>query len=407
MKRILFIVALFTGIYSNGQKTSELSAASYPTGAELINVVQGGTNKKMTVNQIASLGGRYWVTAYGAIADDNTSDDAAFTACLAAIYAAGGGKMCVPDGVFNVTNVTFPAINPAGGSGQMTIEVEGAFHPTGIFGTLGSASQPATGSIIKSSSTSGAVINVVSYNPGGGVGERFSGLRLVMRNITIRSYDNPNIKGVDAGYALYLKMEDCMVDNGMYTVDGIQVTHSNAIGIVTPERYNGAQTQLINVVVNGYYTGILVNEHTEGHGVSIWGCGNGMQFVTSDQSSYFSHLLIARTVGAIYVTGYHVFRIDAMQIERAASGWQMSSAEVTDVSNLAVGSIEYQINTGAGSANGDIVKNGGVNLVSGKIGRLPEWTTAGRPTLSGGSFFGKNSTTGNLEYWNGSTITVK
>jgi hypothetical protein len=33
------------------------------------------------------------VTAYGAVGDDRTDNTAAFTACLKAVVAAGGGKM--------------------------------------------------------------------------------------------------------------------------------------------------------------------------------------------------------------------------------------------------------------------------------------------------------------------------
>ena len=43
--------------------------------------------------------GVFDVTDYGAVGDDSTDNTAAFTSCLNAIVAAGGGRMYLPDGI--------------------------------------------------------------------------------------------------------------------------------------------------------------------------------------------------------------------------------------------------------------------------------------------------------------------
>ena len=45
-------------------------------------------------------GGVFNVRDYGAVGDDKTDNTAAFSKCLDAIIAAGGGRMFLPDGVY-------------------------------------------------------------------------------------------------------------------------------------------------------------------------------------------------------------------------------------------------------------------------------------------------------------------
>ena len=49
-------------------------------------------------------------------------------------------------------------------------------------------------------------------------------------------------------------------------------THDHSAGVVTPHCGNGAMSLLRNVIVTGYYTGIVCNEHTDGDAI------NGAQF---------------------------------------------------------------------------------------------------------------------------------
>ena len=44
--------------------------------------------------------GIFNVRDYGAVGDDKTDNTAAFSKCLDALVAAGGGKMVIPDGVY-------------------------------------------------------------------------------------------------------------------------------------------------------------------------------------------------------------------------------------------------------------------------------------------------------------------
>ena len=48
----------------------------------------------------------------------------------------------------------------------------------------------------------------------------------------------------------------------------LQPTHNQSAGVVTPHSGNGAMSLLRNVIVTGYFTGIVCNEHTDGDAIN-------------------------------------------------------------------------------------------------------------------------------------------
>ena len=73
------------------------------------------------------------VLNYGAVGNDNTDNTAAFSSCLTALIAAGGGRMYLPAGVYR-GNITIPAIT---GTNWIALEIVGESQPAPIFGTVG------------------------------------------------------------------------------------------------------------------------------------------------------------------------------------------------------------------------------------------------------------------------------
>jgi hypothetical protein len=166
------------------------------------------------------------VTDYGAVGDDGTDNTAVFTACLNAIIAAGGGKMYLPDGVYRGRII----IPPQGGPSWITIEIVGESEPTPVFGTIGSFPPRNHGTIIKSLATSGAA--VISAGSGS-LYSGFSGVYVVIRNLDVRTYDNPQISGIDLNHAVQCRLENVVVSTGVYNVQVSQPTHCTN-GLVTP-----------------------------------------------------------------------------------------------------------------------------------------------------------------------------
>jgi len=91
------------------------------------------------------------VLSYGAVGDDKTDNTEAFSACLKAVVAAGGGRMVLPDGVYQ-GRITIPPVSKPLPS-WITVEIVGESEPTPVFGTIGSFPLQNNGSIVKSLST--------------------------------------------------------------------------------------------------------------------------------------------------------------------------------------------------------------------------------------------------------------
>jgi len=99
------------------------------------------------------------VLNYGAVGDDKTDNTAAFSACLKAVIAAGGGKMFIPDGIYR-GRIIIP-----GTKEWITVEIAGESEPTPVFGTIGAFVFPKNGTIIKCLSESGPAVIFAANAP--------------------------------------------------------------------------------------------------------------------------------------------------------------------------------------------------------------------------------------------------
>ena len=93
-----------------------------------------GTVKSRTFN----------VLNYGAVGDDKTDNTEAFSACLKAVIAAGGGEMFIPDGIYR-GRIIIP-----GTKEWITVEIAGESEPTPVWGTIGTFVFPKTNRMIES-----------------------------------------------------------------------------------------------------------------------------------------------------------------------------------------------------------------------------------------------------------------
>ena len=310
------------------------------------------------------------VTDYGAVGDDSTDNTAAFTACLNAIIAAGGGRMYLPDGVYR-GRITIP---PLGGPSWITIEIVGESEPTPVFGTIGNFPPHDKGTVIKSSATSGSAVISASS---GSLYSGFSGVYVVIRNLRVRTYDNPQIGGIDLNYAAQCRLENVVVSTGVYNVQASEPTHGKA-GLVTPANNNAALTILRNVLVTGYDTGIVVNEHTDADNIVVASNKNGIKFNTANHASRFGRIGTYRNTRHVTVAGRHGFLIKQMNTEQPGAGqtnpqnaWQTLVSDVHDPGNLGIGNINYWVVIGGVGAVDTFTKTGGSGIQARRIGSAP------------------------------------
>jgi len=314
------------------------------------------------------------VLNYGAVGDDKTDNTEAFSACLKAVTANGGGKMYLPDGVYRGT-IVIPAVsNPI--PSWVTVEIVGESEPTPVFGTIGSFPLLNNGTIVKSLSKTGPAVISASPSSNSLYGE-FSAVNVLIKNLDVRTYDNPSIGGIDLRYALQCNITNVFINTGLYNVQASKPIHGTS-GLITPSCNNAAMTILRNVVVTGYHTGILVNEHTDGDNIVVASNINGLHFVFAHHASYFARVGTYRNSHNVTVMGKHGFSIEQMNIERPGNGqtneknaWQQAISDINDPSNLGIADINYWPVEGGVGATEVFTRIGGTSIRARRIGSAP------------------------------------
>lgn len=354
-KNLVLVTILCGGLWAGG-------AAATETNAEANSLAARGKSRIFNVLD------------YGAVADDSTDNTDAFSACLKALLAAGGGQMYLPDGVYR-GRIEIPPVSKRVPS-WITVEIAGASEPTPVFGTIGSFPLQNNGTIVKSLSESGPAVVSASRSSESLYGG-FSAVYVVLRNLEVRTYDDPGIGGIDLQDALQCKLENVFINTGVYNVQASQPSHGT-IGLITPACNNAAWTVLRNVVVTGYHTGIQVNEHTDGDNLVVASNINGLDFRPAHHASRFARVGTYRNTHQITVSGKHGFSIAQMNTEmpgrgqtNTANAWQSLLSDVNDPQNLGVGDINYWVVLGGTGAVDQFVKIGGATIQARRIGSAP------------------------------------
>ncbi len=319
-------------------------------------------------------GGVFNVRDYGAVGDDRTDNTEAFSKCIAALVADGGGRMFLPDGVYR-GRITIPPVSKPAPS-WITVEIVGESEPAPVFGTIGNFPLQNKGTIVKCLAGSGEAVISAARSPNSLYGG-FSAVYVVVRNLDVRTGDNPGISGIDLNYAMQCRLENVFVNTGVYSVQAAKPTHATS-GLVTPVSNNAALTILRNVVVTGYHTGIRVSEHTDGDNINLACDFNGLEFAFAHHASRFGRVAAQRCTHAVTVTGKHGFSIQQLDMEIAGKGqtdsknaWQATESNVDDPNNLGVGDLNYWVVEGNVGAVETFTCNGGANIRARRIGSAP------------------------------------
>jgi hypothetical protein len=307
------------------------------------------------------------VVDYGAKGDDKTDNTEAFSACLQAVMSAQGGRMFLPDGIYH-GRIIIPGTEP-----WVTIEIVGESEPTPVFGTIGDFPFPSNGTIVKCKEGSGPAV-ISADNTPDNLYDRFSGVNVSLRNLDVRTYNNSQIGGIDLQNAAQCKIENVFVNTDIYNVQASKPSHKT-FGISTPSCNNAALTVLRNVIVTGYHTGILVNEHTDGDNINLASNLNGLEFTFAHHASRFGRVGAQRCTRSVTVTGRHGFCIDQLDMEVAGKDqidennkWQATDFNIFDPDNLGIGDINYWVVEGGVGAVDTFIRNGGKGIRTRRIG---------------------------------------
>jgi hypothetical protein len=309
---------------------------------------------------------KYYSTWFGAVGDSVTDNTNAYVLCLNSLTKRGGGIMYFPKGFYS-GKIVLPIIS----TGYTTIEIIGESDPTSYAGTVGTMDMNRNGTILQSLATSGS--GVISVG-----GSGFSSIYVGIKNIEIRTYDNPQINGVDLQWAAFCKLENVFINTGIYNVQAAFPTYSTS-ALIMPNINNGALSHIDGAAITGFYNGIIANEHTDGNRISIFSCYNAVNLQSSYHAINFNRLLVGRNTRNIVVSGIARFNITQMDIEHVDSAtqttpstvWQLTKYDVQDSANLGAGSITWAEIKGGTGIDHEFTQRGGVNIITNEIGTPP------------------------------------
>ena len=134
--------------------------------------------------------------------------------------------MYLPEGIYR-GRIVIP-----GTSKWITVEIAGESEPTPVFGTIGSFPLQKKGTIVKALSESGPAV-ISALNTPESLYLTFSGVNVIIRNMDVRTYDNPGIGGIDLQHAAQCKIENVHINTGVYNVIASKPTHGTS-GLLTP-----------------------------------------------------------------------------------------------------------------------------------------------------------------------------
>lgn len=314
------------------------------------------------------------VKDYGAVGDDKTENTAAFSKCMDAVIAAGGGKMFLPDGIYR-GRIIIPAVSKPMPS-WLAIEIVGESEPPPVFGTIGNFPLQKNGTIVQCLEQSGAAVISASSSANSLYGG-YSAVHVVIRNLDVRTYDNPAISGIDLHWAMQCRLENVFINTGVYNVQASQPTHGTD-GLITPVSNNAALTILRNVQVTGYHTGIVISEHTDADSIVVASNIHGLEFSTAHHASRIGRVGVYRNTHHVTVTGKHGFMIEQLNTENSGPGqtddhnaWQKTIHDVNDPENLATADITYWVVVGNVGAVSEFKVKGGGGIRTRRIGAEP------------------------------------
>ena len=306
------------------------------------------------------------VLEYGAVGDNSTENTAAFTACMAALIAAGGGVFYMPAGVY-IGRILIPPVNFPN---WISIEIMGEGRPVPISGTVTAAwvDFPYSTTTLKCTedlliqqgfaTNRNAVITCASSatNFAG-----FSHIYLAISNLEVRTKTAGSIHGIDAENVSQFVCENVVIGNGVYSPNGTITNFTK--GLITPRKDNAAWTRLMNVCVYGYNDGIEVNEHTDGDNITVTACYNGIFFNPAYHTSRFGRVCAQNNIVNIDVRGSHRFQIENLNIEHAVGvPTQITQKDVNDPTNLGQGYIYYGVVKAGLGQDTTFTKTGGTGI---------------------------------------------
>lgn len=343
----------------------------------------------------------YNVMNYGAVHDNDTDDTMAIQAAINAAFAAGGGIVYFPNGVYKIAGELQHDISGEDPNCQIYIPDQDIYDATRCkIKLLGEASMatgtgyikndnlnmniPAilTGVILRSTLTSGfggAVIGGKGSASFGSIIHNFIYADISIENFIIRVVGNPvgngpEISGINASYFGSFEGKNLSVDVDSENVE----PKNNVYGIAFGRRNCELLNSLERCTVTGFRHGIVVAEHGYLNNIFVANCFSALTALHGDYTITVGLLAAHWCTHSIFVSsaqldtlnnnGFAVgtakINIQTLEIEKltAAGLWNTSTHDISDLGSNGYGKINFHVQANGNDSNNLFSKTGGEYL---------------------------------------------
>lgn len=337
-------------------------AGAGAAGANYVGTVTGLSGSTFTISPATST-----TVPNGTLVQHD--DTAAFQAAINALTT--GGNIVVPNGYYRMnapqTTVNglsavlqIPQVTQNGSLNSnpfITIQIQGQEDPTvNLTNTLQG------GVVLETDENTGNFIG------GAGASSTFTGVYLSLKNLVIRTPQNPAITAINANLVGGLHLENVIVDVlGEGALYNSVPNNANGIGVIAPAPGSGNLSLFQNLKVFGQYVGVQLFDHAYldyvafgydniaielGNSVSNGAHGVGGNYVDVEQCPY-GIVPIPSVGGWFNITNYD-FEHDP--------GTFASVADLYDPNNLLSGALSYGGLGGISGSNKNLNVTGGANV---------------------------------------------
>ena len=319
---------------------------------------------------------------YGYVNSPGTDNAAAWASVMADIQAAGkDAEIWIGD--VGVGDVSGPLLDTSGANAQIvlpqrhygndeaiTIVIAGPTQPSIVPSVTGATPIASHGAVIRSTLATGSggfLFGAIgpTGSPGG-----FTNVRLIFRNVTVRTPANWTHTAIDASRVANFGWDNLCIDTGSYNLPALAMqTTSTSFGIKFPAVNNGASVDGGRLDVIGFYNGAQISEHVKAGHMVFWACKQPLVTTAGYHASKIERLGIYHSQHGIVATG-GTLRLDVGQynIEHAASGTWAPVADIDDTSNYLVGKADWAVVKATVGIDTTFTQNGGSNFAVNPVG---------------------------------------
>lgn len=292
---------------------------------------------------------------FGAPTDGSSAQSELQTA-VNQIVAAGGGRLTLRR-LYNFDSIVWPvvgldkAVVPIELVGPSTPNVVSYAPGVGLTAAQGGdMPAPTSGAILKASQASGSAFGGLT---------QWSNLQPTFRDLIVRTPPNSQWHGIENGWCTNTIIDGVVVDTGRSYGDGsnplspgavVQPTNAGVYGVMMPGAGNGGVCIVRDLLVTGFYHGLLHSEHFDGDRVTLFKnvvahvVRDGYHAARAGRMSYYwngTNLTFTRLAGPTSpLTRIAIQEADSEETPDTTA-WYFTKYHVDDPGNLGHGPVRF------------------------------------------------------------------